>query len=549
MKIFRLLSTASFSALLPAALAALLAAITGIGLLAASAWLVASAALHPPLYALALGITAVRACGIFRAVFRYAERYLTHRLAFRALTDLRVRLYAQAAAILPLRSGPARQGEFLHDMLTGADELRDFFVRGLLPPITALLLIIGGIVWLAGPIGSASLLLLVPFAARLIAPALLWAKSQPDTREPDAAYRSALLDHADGADELRFAGTQSARAILDPSAAAKQRADEKAARQADGMDAALDGLDALIFVILLTALIPAVRDGRMTGIAFAAAFLVFEALLAELRPLPEAIRQICRSNRAARALSSGDMDDTVSSAFPKPPSAGVLLAARDVSFSYRPGQPVLSHLSFSVMPGEHLFITGASGAGKTTLAELLLAVWPADSGMLYLQGKPYTELSTESIRSAISGMPQGSVLFAKSIRENFRILCPEAGEADIKAALRDAQLEPVIRAMKDGIDTPIGPNAAYLSGGQRSRLLTALAIVRPAPLVLLDEPTCGLDEKTAAALFHALFARAQKTGQTLLIITHDMEALPSTSFPYRNLSLSLCGACAAGTPR
>jgi len=549
MKIFRLLSTASFSALLPAALAALLAAITGIGLLAASAWLIASAALHPPLYALALGITAVRACGIFRAVFRYAERYLTHRLAFRALTALRVRLYAQAAAILPLRSGPARQGEFLHDMLTGADELRDFFVRGLLPPITASLLTIGVIAWLAASVGTPAMLLLIPFAARLAAPALLWHKSQPVTREPDAAYRSALLDSSSGADELLFAGTQSSLAALKQAADAKQRADEKAARQADGMDAALDGLDALIFVILLTALIPAVRDGRMTGIAFAAAFLVLEALLAELQPLPEAVRQICRSNRAAHALSLGDMDDTVSSAFSKPPSAGALLAARDVSFSYRPGQPVLSHLSFSIEPGQHLVITGASGAGKTTLAELLLAVWPSDSGMLYLQRKPYADLSPEAIRSAISGMPQGSVLFAKSIRENFRILCPEAGEADIKAALRDAQLEPVIRAMKDGIDTPIGPDAAYLSGGQRSRLLTALAIVRPAPLVLLDEPTCGLDEKTAAALFHALFARAQKTGQTLLIITHDMEALPSTSFPYRNLSLSLCGACAAGTPR
>ena len=85
------------------------------------------------LFQLALGITTVRACGIGRAVFRYGERYLSHRMAFRILTEIRTSFYDRAAKVLPLRSGPARQGEFLHDLLTGADELRDFYVRALLP--------------------------------------------------------------------------------------------------------------------------------------------------------------------------------------------------------------------------------------------------------------------------------------------------------------------------------------------------------------------------------------------------------------------------------
>lgn len=564
MKRLELLSPASFSALLPAAIAALFCAITGIGLLTASAWLIASAALHPPLYTLALGITAVRACGISRAVFRYAERYLTHRLAFHALTTLRVRLYGRAAALLPLRALRARQGEVLHDMLTGADERRDFFVRGLLPPITACLLTLGILAWLTAVIGTAALILLVPFTARLSAPVLVWHLSQPDTREPDSAYRSALLDLGDGADELRFAGTRSALTVLKQAAAAKQRADEKAARRADGVDTALEVLDAIVWLLVLAALIPAVEDGRMSGIAFAAAFLTLEALFSELQPTAEAVRQICRSHRAARASDTwgsapaqalpGSQNvprPQTSETMPPQPRrnasflpvlsassvSGTLLAARDVSFGYRPGQTVLSHLSFSVQPGEHLTIFGASGAGKTTLAELLLGVWPPDSGELYLGGKPYRECSREMLCASISGMPQGSVLFSASIRENFQSFCPETRDAEIEAALRVAQLAPVIGAMPQGIDTPIGPDAAFLSGGQRSRLLTALTLARRTPLVLLDEPTCGLDDKTASALFCALFAHARETGQTLLIITHDAEVLSSTSLPYRSLSL------------
>ena len=116
--VWKLLRLTTLFEFLPVLLVSLMALFTGLALLGASAWLVASAALMPPLYTLALGITTVRACGIGRAVFRYGERYLSHRMAFRILTEIRLAFYDAAARCLPLRSGPARQGEFLQDYVT-----------------------------------------------------------------------------------------------------------------------------------------------------------------------------------------------------------------------------------------------------------------------------------------------------------------------------------------------------------------------------------------------------------------------------------------------
>lgn len=210
----RLLRLTSCREFLPVLSVSLLALFTGLALLGASAWLVASAALMPPLYTLALGITTVRACGIGRAVFRYGERYLSHRMAFRILTEIRLALYDQAAEKLPLRSGPARQGEFLHDLLTGADELRDFYVRALLPilAITTITLITA---WLLSQLlGIAALLLPALCLLRLLLACLGRPAEEEKRRTLGAAYRSTLLDISSGADELIRAGVSPAKRRL-----------------------------------------------------------------------------------------------------------------------------------------------------------------------------------------------------------------------------------------------------------------------------------------------------------------------------------------------
>ena len=534
-KLLRLTTPFEF---LPVLLVSLMALFTGLALLGASAWLVASAALMPPLYTLALGITTVRACGIGRAVFRYGERYLSHRMAFRILTEIRTSFYDRAAKVLPLRSGPARQGEFLHDLLTGADELRDFYVRALLP-IAAIGTITALTTWLlAGIIGLWALALPALYLARLVLSCASRQTGEERQRTRDAAYRSTLLDAAGGADELICAGRDPALKRLSAPAHDLLEGSLQLARTDARRDAAENLLDTTVLMALLVFLILRVTDGALSGIDLCVYFLVLQTLLVEFRTLPEAVRQGRRSLMAARFLperqtsEAAETDEPAeqSEKIPAPAQAAsrdadaasqTLLEAKDLSFSYRQGQGVLQGLSFRIARGQHTAIIGASGAGKTTLAALLLGVWPPDSGMLRLCGTPYHELPQGAIQQAIAALPQGSVLFAGSIRENFARYRPACKEEDILAALRDAQLSEVVAALPQGIDTPLGEDACFLFGGQRGRLLTAITIAGREPVILLDEPTCGLDQKTAAALMAALFAKVQETGQTLLTITHE----------------------------
>lgn len=537
--LWKLLRLTTLFEFLPVLLVSLMALFTGLALLGASAWLVASAALMPPLYTLALGITTVRACGIGRAVFRYGERYLSHRMAFHILTEIRTSFYDRAAKVLPLRSGPARQGEFLHDLLTGADELRDFYVRALLP-IAAIGTITALTTWLlAGVIGLWALALPALYLARLVLSCASRQTGEEMQRTRDAAYRSALLDAAGGADELICGGREPALKRLSAPAHDLLEGSLQLARSDAKRDATENLLDTTVLMALLALLILRVTDGALSGIDLCVYFLVLQTLLVEFRTLPEAVRQGRRSLLAARFLPERQTSEAAATdepaeqpeKIPAPAQAASrdadaasqtpLLEAQDLSFSYREGQGVLQGLSFRIARGQHTAIVGASGAGKTTLAALLLGVWPPDSGTLRLCGTPYHELPQGAIQQAIAALPQGSVLFAGSIRENFARYRPGCNEEDIRAALRDAQLSEVVAALPQGIDTPLGEDACFLSGGQRNRLLSAIAIAGREPVILLDEPTCGLDQKTAAALMAALFARVQETGQTLLTITHE----------------------------
>ena len=532
----RLLRLTSCREFLPVLSVSLLALFTGLALLGASAWLVASAALMPPLYTLALGITTVRACGIGRAVFRYGERYLSHRMAFRILTEIRLALYDQAAEKLPLRSGPARQGEFLHDLLTGADELRDFYVRALLPilAITTITLITA---WLLSQIlGIAALLLPALCLLRLLLACLGRPAEEKKRRTLDAAYRSALLDISSGADELIRAGFSPAKRRLAQPAQALLQGDLRLAYGDARRDTGANLLDTLILMILLGLLIHCVTQNTLSGIDLCVWLLILQTLIAEIRTLPEAVRQGRRSLAAAIRLPSKKSLLAIPAAEKPGKSAAVpatgsgknilpLLSVQDLSFSYRAGQDLLHGLSFTVEPGQHTAIIGASGSGKTTLAQLLLGVWPPDQGELLLQGQPYRCLAPAALRHAIAALPQGSILFSASIRENFVRYRPGLSEEAMLAALADAQLLPVINQLPQGIDTPLGENASGLSGGQRNRLLTALAIAGPEPLILLDEPTCGLDPEMIDALMSHLFARVRQTGQTLLVITHERNLL------------------------
>lgn len=533
-EILHLMRLASPAKGLPALLAAFFAALSGIALIGAAAWIIASAALAPPLSALTLGITCVRAAGVARAVFRYLDRLLSHRLAFACYEKLQLLTYRQAAEKLPLKEGAMREGEFLHDLLTGCETLRNFYLRTVPPPLLA---------GLVAFFTAAALLPLSALAAALVAALYLLHLALPlllkeeSLREESAAYRDTLLDLVDGRTELHQAGAlPHARQMLDDAAKTFQEKQSEKRQKRERLFTLLDASRVSLWIGLLLLLLPHAQAGEISGIEYAVWALALEAALAEYRALPAAILGASAARQAAQNIlpSKGEMQPEAApskEAQPgKPPirptaDAAPLLEAKNISFAYQEGLPILENLTFCIQRGEHTAIIGESGAGKTTLASLLLRLWDIDSGTIFYGGIAHTSLTADAVRSLFGVSLQGSYLFSASVRDNFLRLHEGVTEDTMWQSLETAQLADVVRSLPQGLDEPLGENASRLSGGQRSRLLTALALAADAPMLLLDEPTAGLDAARGARLIAAVLEALDKRGGTLIVITHDLPLL------------------------
>ena len=533
-EILHLMRLASPAKGLPALLAAFFAALSGIALIGAAAWIIASAALAPPLSALTLGITCVRAAGVARAVFRYLDRLLSHRLAFACYEKLQLLTYRQAAEKLPLKEGAMREGEFLHDLLTGCETLRNFYLRTVPPPLLA---------GLVAFFTAAALLPLSTLAASLVAALYLLHLALPlllkeeSLREESAAYRDTLLDLIDGRTELHQAGAlPHARQMLDDAAKTFQEKQSEKRQKRERLFTLLDASRVSLWIGLLLLLLPHAQAGEISGIEYAVWALALEAALAEYRALPAAILGASAARQAAQNIlpSKGEMQPEAApskEAQPgKPPirptaDAAPLLEAKNISFAYQEGLPILENLTFCIQRGEHTAIIGESGAGKTTLASLLLRLWDVDIGTIFYSGVAHTSLTADAVRSLFGVSLQGSYLFSTSVRDNFLRLHKSITEDTMWQSLETAQLADVVRSLPQGLDEPLGENASRLSGGQRSRLLTALALAADAPLLLLDEPTAGLDAARGAKLIAAVLETLDKRGGTLIVITHDLPLL------------------------
>ncbi len=208
------------------------------------------------------------------------------------------------------------------------------------------------------------------------------------------------------------------------------------------------------------------------------------------------------------------------------PAAGCAVAFEGISFHYpsRPATPALRDFTLRVAPGETVALVGASGAGKSTVFQLLLRFYDPQSGQVLLDGRPLPELDLDRLRGRVATVPQDPVIFSASARENIRYGRPGASDTEVEAAARAAFADDFLRALPQGYDSFLGERGVRLSGGQRQRIAIARAILKNAPLLLLDEATSALDAESErmvqAALESAMHSQAGR--RTTLVIAHRL---------------------------
>ncbi|KAF3466325.1 thiol reductant ABC exporter subunit CydD [Streptomyces sp. Tu 3180] len=505
---------------------------SAVGLMATSGYLISRASQQPPVLYLMVAVTATRAFGIGRAVFRYAERLVSHDAVLRMLADLRVAVFRRLERLAPAGLRDARRGDLLSRLVADVDALQDYWLRWLLPAGAAVVvsaLSVGFTAWLlpeAGAVLAAGLL-----AAGVGVPLLTGAVARRAERRLAPArgvLATRVTDLLTGTAELTVAGALPART------AGARRADGALTRitsRAATATALGDGLTALISGLTVAAAalvgVQAVAAGRLDGVALAVVVLTPLAAFEAVLGMPLAVQYRQRVRRSAERVYEV-LDAPVPVREPErprqAPASPFPLAVRGLAARHT-GQDrdALAGLDLTLERGRRIAVVGPSGSGKTTLAQVLLRFLDPGAGSYTLAGVDAYALDGDAVRRLVGLCAQDAHLFDSTVRENLLLARRDATEDDLRGALARARLLEWADSLPDGLDTLVGEHGARLSGGQRQRLALARALLADFPVLVLDEPAEHLDLPTADALTADLLAATE--GRATLLITHRLAGL------------------------
>jgi ATP-binding cassette subfamily C protein CydCD len=513
-------------------LVGLAAVAAGIARLALLGWLLGRvlAGESPGALAPALALTA--AALVVRSALDHARAMMAHHTAARVQSRLRQTLYAHVAALGPAHFARARTGDVLLALVEGVQQLEVYFGQYLPQLFVATLtpiLIFAFVAFLDLPV---SLVLLGAAVVILLAPSLWhrWDSQASYARNRAyAAFGADFLDAVQGLATLKAFGQSGARArVLE----ARARELFRSTMWVLGTNTLARGItDTGIAVGAAAAL--ALGAWRVeTGAMSLPALLVILMLGVEVfRPLRE-LRVLLHQGMLGLAAARGifgllDAVPAVRDRAPGPDPADPGVAFEDVTFAYPGGRrPAHLSLSFAVRPGERVGIVGPSGSGKSTVARLLLRFHDPDRGRVTMGGRDLRELALDQLRGRVAVVSQDTWLFHGTVEENIRMGKPEARPDELRAAARAANAEEFILRLPRGYATVVGERGVRLSGGQRQRIAIARALLRDAPLLVLDEALSSVDAESEA-LIQAALDRLM-AGRTTLVFAHRLSSVIGT---------------------
>ncbi len=508
--------------------------LANMALLTLAAWFLASMALagaSGALFNYFLPAAGIRALAMLRVVGRYGERLFSHDAALRLLAELRVRFFKRLVPLAPAGLETAHSADLLSRMRADIDLLDNFYLRLLLPAGAALIVGFFGFIFLSVfdlvlALGVLGLWLMVGVFLPFF---VLRAGAAPGTRQVAglARMRCLAVDGLRGLEELSAYGAAGRHRRLFAGESRGVLKDQIRLSGLDGLSLAALGLaSGLAGWLVLLMGIAHVQEGAwppaVLPMLVVFALVSFEAI----QPMPGAWRMWGQIRTATARI----MDVTERPAPIPDPACPVAvpkrfdLDLRAICFSYPGGtRQILDGLDLTLPAGRRTAILGAAGSGKTTLLHLLTRFQDPVQGRILLNGRDIREYAAEQVRARMAVVTQHVYLFNASIAENLRLADPQAGDEKLLAAARAANIEDFILSLPQGLESPVGPYGTRLSGGQARRLAVARALLKNAPVLLLDEPTEGLDQAGETALWQTL--EPLMHGRTVLLITHRAAGL------------------------
>ncbi|MFF3207793.1 thiol reductant ABC exporter subunit CydC [Streptomyces sp. NPDC002962] len=519
--------------LLTAGLAAAGSELAAAALMATASWLITRAAQQPPLASVSLAIVAVRALALGRGALRYGDRLLGHDGVLRAVAGFRTKVYEALVPLAPAGTPAFRSGDLLTRLVDDVDAAQDLLLRIVLPTAAAAAVCVAATATAAVLLPEAGLLLgLLLAVAVLLVPTTVLAVAR-GTGRAQAALRAELAAHvvdlSEGAADLAAYGAQGRAAGRARLAAERiARLERRRALTTSLASAVLMLFQGAALVAVVWSALGSHADGELPAVHLTVLAVLSQVAFEALAPLPAAAFRLAEVR--ARAGRLADLFDT-----PAPvvePAAAAALAVdgpvgvriRDLTVRHPAcDAPALDGLSLHLPAGRRTVLLGASGSGKSTLISALMRFVDYEGGSIEVAGRELRDCAGHDVRRVITGMTQDAHVFHATIRANLLLARPAAGDTELRDAARRARILDWIESLPDGFDTCLGPDGTEPSGGQRTRLLLARALLADPPVLVLDEPTEGLDPDVAAGVLADILDATRD--RTTLLVTHEREGL------------------------
>ncbi len=470
-----------------------------------------------------LALLLLRPLVVLRPAARWIERMATHAATFRALADTRVWFFRRLADRLPAGIGLRRSGDLLGRLVADVEALDGLYLRAIVPGVAALAVVLA-VALLLGAAPVLAAVVALPLALALLLPLLLApaaARAAGDIARAQGGLRAAAADAFIGIEDTLAANAEGRAGA----ALAREGGSLAAAQQRLAWRGALAGTAGSL--LAQAALLGALGWGLAAGGSGAAltvlALFLAVAAAEPLGIMPRAGAALAAAGAGARRLfEAADAPPPVAEpATPAEEPGGYAIRFEGVDFAWAPDRPpVFEGLELDIPEGTRLALLGPSGIGKSSLVALLLKLAAPQAGRIPLGGVDIANLPADFVRRRIACLTQDARLFDDSIAANLRIAAPLAPDAALWRALDRAGIGELVRALPEGLATQCGEGGARFSGGQARRLALARVLLTAAPVLILDEPTAGLDAETERAFLETL--EEVTAGRTVILVTHRL---------------------------